>query len=139
VLDLMGQVAHRRGRLDSAAVLLEGAVAIGEERLRANHRILADARRNLAALMIDQGRMAEATDLLAGVLEVERAVRPSPHYRIGATYTLLARLEVARGADAEASRLLRAALAEFRNLPRDHWRVVEAQRLLESATTDSGG
>jgi hypothetical protein len=139
VLDLLGQIEHRRGNLDSAAVLLEEAVAIGEERLRANHRTLTDARRTLAAVMIAQRRMSEATALLAGVLEVETAVRPSPHYRIGDTYVLLARIEQDRGAEAEAAGLLRGALSEFRELPREHWRVIEAEALLGELETGSDG
>ncbi|MDX1396463.1 MAG: tetratricopeptide repeat protein, partial [Gemmatimonadota bacterium] len=132
VLDLMGQARRRAGDPDSATVLLRESVEMGEARLRDNHRILNEARRNLAAVLIERGETAEATEILATVLEVELATRPSPHYRIGATYVLLAKIELARGADAEGERLLQAALAEFRELPRDHWRVQEVRRLLES-------
>ena len=138
VLDQLGRLAHRRGDLDSATVLLEEAISIGEERLRANHRILNEARRNLAAVLVDRGRHDEATSLLAGVLEVETTVRPSPHWRIGATYTLMARIELDRGANEDAASLLRAALAEYRELPGDHWRVMEAERLLGTIAMEVG-
>jgi len=131
VLDHLGRIEHRRGDLDSARVLLEEAVAIGADQLRENHRNLTSWRRDLASVLIDRGRLGEAADLLAGVLEVERSSRPSPHFRIGATLVLQAKIEIARGSPGTAAPLLRSAISEFRALPPDHWRVLEARRLLE--------
>ena len=47
-----------------------------------------------------------------------------------ATLLLLARIEIGRGATESATRLLRDAVAQFRGLPSNHWRVREANLLL---------
>ncbi len=129
----LGRTAQMRGDLDSALVLFREAVDIGESSLRDNHRLLQEPRRGLAEVLIDLGRSEEASAILAAVLEIERATRPSPHYRLGDTFVLMARIERARGSNGVALRLLRDAIDEYRELPADHWRVGRARRLLREA------
>lgn len=122
----LARVALAEGDTGAAESLLAHAMAIANRRLREDHRYTLDLHRTRARLLLVRGRPAEAAEILLGVVEVERRVRPSPHPRIGETLALLAWARDATGAATEGRELRRQALSEMIALPDDHPRRREA-------------
>ena len=129
----LAEIARREGRLEEAERLLDDAVALGEERLRENHRDNLSLGRSRAALLLEQGRAAEAAALLEEVAAAGRAKLPEPHPKIGYTLLLVGQAYFALGEQLRADSVLQQAERNLVALPATHWRHGEVMSLRGAA------
>ena len=77
------------------------------------------------------GRAEDAVQALRDNVIAERERLGEPHDFVGRSLSLLGQAQLATGAGDDAGANLRAALANFEELPPDHPRVQEVRRLLD--------
>lgn len=116
----LGRAALGRGDVASADSLVTVALTMARASLRGTHRYILDIQRGQAEILLARRMPAEAAVLLQEVLQAERAVRPSPHPRIGWTLMLLGEARAALGDHEGAARAWREARTEFSGLGPDH-------------------
>jgi tetratricopeptide (TPR) repeat protein len=149
--DRVGQFVHGRASFELAQSLFRDAIAIGDSVLGHEHPSIAKIMTNLANVLRDSGRPAEAEPLLREALRLEEETsgRHDPSY--GRTLTSLAAVLQDLNRPAEAEALLRVAIVAGETaLGRDHpdvaarynnlalmlraaGRIAEAERLLREA------
>jgi serine/threonine-protein kinase len=136
--NLEARLALADGDPVRADSLVGEALAVAGESLRPNHRYVLEIQRTRAAILMALGNPGEAATLLVRVLADERAVRPSPHVRIGLTQLGLGDARMALGEVSGAAQAYRGAEGEFTQLPASHPLVLRARTGIEAATGGDG-
>ncbi len=117
-LSMVGASVHAQGRAAEALVLLERALAVGEETLSEDHDDLASLLTELGAVQLDLGQREAAVGSLERALSI-RTMRPGMPTELPRLRFAMARATVASDPE-RALRLARNARAGFEALPREH-------------------
>jgi len=110
----LGALQREQGDPVAAEAAFRRAIAVGAALYPDGHPSLAEARRQLAATLIDYGRLDEAEPLLQQVLEYQRRALGAGHPDVGSTLNSQAILAWKRGDSDIAVQLLNEAVALWR-------------------------
>jgi serine/threonine protein kinase/Tfp pilus assembly protein PilF len=110
----LGALQRERGDPDAAEAAFREAIVLGDALYPDGHPAAMEARRQLAATLVDYGRLDEAEPLLEQVLAFQRRVLGARHSDVGSTLNSQAILAWKRGDDARAVALLDEAVAIWR-------------------------
>jgi tetratricopeptide (TPR) repeat protein len=113
----LAQVLVRVGRLDEAAKLFAGALAIRKRLHAPADDRLVEALHQYALFLISRGRYAEAESLLRESLEHRRGEQTGDKVELIRTLSLLSVALTAQGKAAEAEPFIRESLKVYRSLP----------------------
>jgi serine/threonine-protein kinase len=134
----LATIAQRRRRFAEADSLNQEALDIAQAALRKDHRYTLRLQSDRGELLLDRGRIGEATSLLEEVSAAERATLPELHRHRGLTLRRLGAAYLAGGQAARAQQALRRALANHQALPASHPEVEAVQDLLDRALRAQG-
>lgn len=110
----LGALERERGDPGAAEAAFGHAIELGDSLYPDGHPSAVEARRQLAATLVDYGRLDEAEPLLDAVLAFQRRVLGAKHPDVGSTLNSQAILAWKRGDDARAIALLHEAVALWR-------------------------
>jgi serine/threonine protein kinase/tetratricopeptide (TPR) repeat protein len=110
----LGALQRERGDPVAAESGFRRAIELGDALYPDGHPSAVEARRQLAATLVDYGRLDEAEPLLRDVLAFQRRVLGERHSDVGSTLNSQAILAWKRGDNARAIALLHEAVAIWR-------------------------
>jgi serine/threonine protein kinase len=115
----LGALQRERGDPVAAEAAFRRAIELGDALYPDGHPSAGEARRQLAATLVDYGRLDEAEPLLAQVIEFQRRTLGPGHSDVGSTLNSQAILAWKRGDDDVAVALLGEAVALWRTARHD--------------------
>src|SRR5262249_35011858 len=110
LLSMLGLYYKTRAEFEKAETYLSSTVELAEKTLPPGHREIATRLNNLAQLLQDTNRLAEAGPLMRRALEIDEASFGPGHPNVGIRLNNLALLLQATDRLAEAEPLMRRAL-----------------------------
>lgn len=116
LLNQIGDIYRKLGRLDRAESLLREALAIRRRTLGNKHIDVTASLFSLGASLYNQGKYAQAETLQTEALATNRELLGNQHYEVGVSANELGLTMMTRGKLAEAETLFREAEAVFRSL-----------------------
>jgi serine/threonine protein kinase len=123
-------LAGRLNDEDRERRTLEHALTIATQKLRDGHRYTLRLQRKQARLLTDQGLIVEGLEILQSVLDRRLASFTEPNDRIGVALQDMAAAHLAAGRTDQAEQVMLRAIANFSEMPPEHWMIGEADSRL---------